>query len=143
MAQCIICHAESISSEKKCCNQLICEACYELIDSCPICRTTLNKINFNSQVTNLDPNDVRCEICNEEEASVYCLQCNQFYCSDCQISHNKMKFMKNHQFVEITDQTSLDAIKKNQEIKFCPTHLNFELDAYDENLCKIIKSGII
>ena len=39
-----------------------------------------------------------CEICDNNPGSQYCTNCEQYFCSNCKLSHLKAKISKNHIF---------------------------------------------
>ena len=39
-----------------------------------------------------------CEICDNNPGSQYCTNCEEFFCSNCKLSHLKAKISKNHIF---------------------------------------------
>ena len=39
-----------------------------------------------------------CEICDNKPGSQYCTNCEQYFCSNCKLSHLKLKICKNHIF---------------------------------------------
>ena len=57
-----------------------------------------------------------CEICDNNPGSQYCTNCEQYFCSNCKLSHLKAKISKNHIFI--------DAQKVNPEEKTpkCESH---------------------
>jgi len=51
----------------------------------------------------IDPNNVKCELCDENEATVKCKQCDQFQCDSCQKMHQKQKVSAHHQYISIDE----------------------------------------
>ena len=51
----------------------------------------------------VDLNNVRCELCEENEATVKCKQCDQFQCDSCQRIHLRAKSSSQHQFATIDE----------------------------------------
>ena len=67
----------------------------------------------------MNPNDIRCEICVEAEAGMFCRQCAQYFCEGCQRSHKRQKGTIGHLFVSI-DQALTDKLK--ERTAHCHTH---------------------
>ncbi|VDI27794.1 Hypothetical predicted protein [Mytilus galloprovincialis] len=44
-----------------------------------------------------------CEVCVSAPGSQYCIDCEEFYCENCKLLHNRQKLSRNHQFQEASD----------------------------------------
>ena len=72
-----------------------------------------------------------CEICDNNPGSQYCTNCEQYFCSNCKLSHLKLKICKNHIFQ--------DAQKVNPEEKTpkCEFFFTFYCNTCTCLLCQI------
>jgi len=122
---------------------------------CPICRTPFQIESEESQLSNL-PTDLfllnalnvhntlkslRSEfnnqklLCsdNENEAILYCLDCEAYYCEACAKPHKTVKILKNHQLIPIEEMKNEDRInlisKSNPQI-YCQIHQQKELELF-------------
>ncbi|CAG2238425.1 unnamed protein product [Mytilus edulis] len=44
-----------------------------------------------------------CEICVSAPGSQYCIDCEEYYCENCKLLHNRQKLSRNHAFQKATD----------------------------------------
>ncbi|VDI70557.1 WASH complex subunit 7 [Mytilus galloprovincialis] len=44
-----------------------------------------------------------CEICVSAPGSHYCIDCEEYYCENCKLLHNRQKLSRNHAFQKATD----------------------------------------
>jgi len=75
----------------------------------------------------------------ENEATSYCLDCQDYFCEFCSKSHQKAKMSKNHQLIsieEIKDENQIKSITKLNPQVYCQTHQQKELDLLCED-CKL------
>ena len=54
-----------------------------------------------------------CEICDNKPGSQYCTNCEQYFCSNCKLSHLKAKISKNHTF---KDAQQVNRKKKQRNV---------------------------
>jgi len=56
-----------------------------------------------SSAEKVNPNEIKCEICEdgEEDATSFCVQCAQYFCSGCQRGHKRIKTTTGHEFVSV------------------------------------------
>jgi len=73
-----------------------------------------------------DPNEVRCEICEDEEATVRCSECSQFLGSVCATAHGKMKVSAGHTLISLDDHFSNTMTRTTH----CSKHLHLEVDSH-------------
>ncbi|VDI31143.1 Hypothetical predicted protein [Mytilus galloprovincialis] len=45
-----------------------------------------------------------CEVCVSAPGSQYCIDCEEYYCGNCKLLHNRQKLSRNHQFQKASDQ---------------------------------------
>jgi len=65
----------------------------------------------------------------ENEATHYCLDCQEYYCEVCSRPHQTMKITKNHQVVPIEQMNDEDQIKSNSRI-YCQIHQQKEMELF-------------
>ncbi|XP_052086618.1 transcription intermediary factor 1-beta-like [Mytilus californianus] len=44
-----------------------------------------------------------CEVCVSAPGSHYCIDCEEYYCENCKLLHNRQKLSRNHQFQKASD----------------------------------------
>ena len=77
------------------------------ITSLPRFYFTSNIIQHKEGLPNInDPNDIKCNICEKEDADSFCQDCQEFYCEGCQRGHKKGKATKSHKFISVDDGNS-------------------------------------
>lgn len=83
---------------------------------------------------NFDPNHVRCEGCEDIEAQVYCKDCRQFFCVECQAAHKRFRIIAAHEFASIEAGLSLCEKESSSadRITQCQRHPRQEINAYCE-----------
>ena len=86
----------------------------------------------------IDPNKVRCELCEETAATVKCKQCGQFQCDSCQRIHLKIKTTSHHQFVTVRDALKGGPSSSAPRILHCRMHPQYEVNSY----CKTDQTSV-
>ena len=120
---------------------------------CPICRTPfekqqlenlptdlyiINLINGHSSFQNsVSQHDQQILICSDEEneATSFCLDCQDYLCEICSKSHQKSKATKNHQIIPIEEMKDRNQINLNHQIN-CQIHPQKELELLCDD-CKV------
>jgi len=126
---------------------------------CPICRTPfqsesidqlanlstdsylLNALNVQNSLKNSVSKDNNQKLlCSDEEneATHYCLDCQDYLCEICSKSHKTMKISKNHQLIsieEMKNQTQTNIISKSNSQVYCQIHQNEEIKLFCDD-CK-------
>jgi len=129
---------------------------------CPICRTPFqsesrehlsnlstdsflfNALNFHNSLKNsISQHSDQKLMCfdEENEASSFCLDCQERFCETCTKLHQGMKMSKNHQLISIEEmksQTQINSISKsisNSQI-YCQIHQEEEIKLYCDE-CKM------
>jgi len=124
--------------------------------SCPICRTPfqsksreqlislptdsylLNALNIhNSLVNSISKQKKQKLMCfdEENEATSYCLDCQEYLCEVCAKPHQKSKATKNHQIIPIEEMKDRNQINLNHQIN-CQIHPQKELELLCDD-CKV------
>ena len=121
---------------------------------CPICRTPFqiqsidqlanlatdsflfNALNFHNSLNNSVSNDNNQRLlCSDEEneATHYCLNCQDYLCEICSKSHKTMKMSKNHQLIlieEMKDENQIKSITKSNSQVYCQIHQQKEIELF-------------
>ena len=71
-----------------------------------------------------DPNDIKCNICEMEDADSFCQDCHEFYCDGCQRGHKKGKATKSHKFISVDDGWKLIWFFKSFRINISNSKIN-------------------
>jgi len=127
--------------------------------SCPICRTPfqsesrdqlsnlstdsflLNSLNIHNSLKNSisHPNHQKLMCLDEEnEATHYCLDCQDYFCGICAKAHQKTKATKNHQLIpieEMKNQAQVNSVSISSSQTYCQIHQQKELELFC-NDCK-------
>ena len=75
----------------------------------------------------------------ENDATSYCLDCQDYYCEICSKSHKTMKVTKDHQLIlieEMKDENQIKSITKSNPQLYCQIHQQKEMDLLCED-CKL------
>ena len=78
----------------------------------------------------IDPNNVRCELCEENEATVKCSYSCQFFCENCQKMHQKQKISAHHQYISIDEALKGGSASSARRILHCQRHPHQEVNSY-------------
>jgi len=121
---------------------------------CPICRTPFqslsrdqlanfstdsflfNALNTFDSLKNLGPeHDNQKLICldGENDATSYCLDCQDYYCETCTKAHKMTKVTKNHQLIsiqEMKDEGQINSISKSTSQLYCQMHQQKEVELF-------------
>ena len=81
---------------------------------------------------------IKCDFCQEEEAEMHCVDCNENYCPGCSRGHKRSKaYPVNHKLISLDDAFSGTTTAKR--IPRCQKHIGFEIDTYcktcNESVC--------
>ncbi|XP_072046403.1 E3 ubiquitin-protein ligase TRIM45-like [Amphiura filiformis] len=82
--------------------------------------------------------DTKCSNCNEEKATVRCLNCSGNLCNKCHMSHNAWKPFKQHKVVNIEDIPSDDVPVETAHDQTCEDHGGETKRFYCETCQKLI-----
>ena len=107
------------------------------IEDLPTDYFTASAVSAASASAKIDPNNVRCEMC-DDEATVKCKQCDQFLCDTCQKIHLKIKGMASHQFVTIDEALQGGSASSAPRILHCQKHPQYEVNSY----CKTDQTAV-
>ncbi|KAJ8316048.1 hypothetical protein KUTeg_006062 [Tegillarca granosa] len=77
--------------------------------------------------------DLKCEICEVNNITFKCLNCNEMLCDSCKKMHIKSKMAKNHKVVSLVNA---EIYQRNETETKCPTHATEELLMYC-NSCQV------
>ena len=85
-----------------------------------------------------DPNNLVCEICDENQASEYCKDCPQAFCATCKKLHLKTKATVAHQFISLDEAMKPGSGGSVPRITRCEKHPQLEINSY----CRTDKRAI-
>jgi len=109
------------------------------VEDLPTNYFTASAVSAASASATIDPNnDVKCELCEENEATVRCKQCDQFFCDTCQKIHQKLKVSAHHQYVTIDEALKKGSSSSASRILHCQKHPHQEVNAY----CKTDQTAV-
>jgi len=86
----------------------------------------------------IDPNNVKCELCEENEATVKCKQCDQFQCDACKKIHLRAKATSHHQYATIDEALQGGSASSAPRILHCQKHPHLEVNSY----CKTDQTAV-
>ncbi|XP_077989935.1 E3 ubiquitin-protein ligase TRIM45-like [Glandiceps talaboti] len=83
---------------------------------------------------------LKCEFCDENDASHFCCDCSQYYCKSCLTVHNKIKVIHSHTVFTTEEYKELKRTKPSsaQPKEFCKVHPQNELKYYCDTCQKPI-----
>jgi len=87
---------------------------------------TLTALSVTS--SKLDPNDIKCDGCDDRDATVYCQNCALYFCAPCQKVHLRPKVTAHHNVVTIGAITGGET--KRTRLTHCQKHPHLELNSY-------------
>ncbi|KAJ8316248.1 hypothetical protein KUTeg_006262 [Tegillarca granosa] len=77
--------------------------------------------------------DLKCEICEVNNITFKCLNCNEMLCHSCKKMHIKSKMAKNHKIVSLVNA---EIYQRNKTETKCPTHTTEDILMYC-NSCQV------
>ena len=85
------------------------------------------------QQAQLTSSQVTCNFCQEKNATMHCVECNESYCHVCSGGHQRAKISFSHEQIPLDDARVGNTIVKR--IPRCQQHIGYEIDYYC-NTCK-------
>jgi len=86
----------------------------------------------------VDPNNLKCQGCEENEATDYCKDCDLHFCSTCKKTHLRPKVSAHHQFITIDEALKGGSASSTPRILHCQKHPHLEVNSY----CKTDQTAI-
>ena len=114
-----------------------CEIPLKGIEDLPTNYFTAGMVTAANTSAMIDPNKVRCELCEETAATFKCSNCNQFQCDACKKIHLKAKSSSHHQFVTVRALKGGSA-SSAPRILHCQKHPHQEVNSY----CKTDQTAV-
>jgi len=71
---------------------------------------------------------VKCDICENEDATMHCVECDENACPICSLAHKKMKISASHQQIPLEEALAGNATLNR--IPRCQKHIGYEVDTY-------------
>jgi len=115
-----------------------CEISLKGIDDLPTNYFTAGVVTAANTSAMIDPNKVKCELCEETAATVKCTHCHQFQCDSCRRIHLKAKVSAHHQFVTVRDALKGGSPSSAPRILHCQMHPHQEVISY----CKTDQTAV-
>ena len=78
----------------------------------------------------VDPNNVKCQLCEENDAKVHCIHCPAFLCNGCNKAHLKLPASSHHKNVSIEEALKGGSTSSAPRILHCQKHPHQEVNAY-------------
>jgi len=85
----------------------------------------------------VDPNDVKCGVCEGNEAEVQCVDCPIFLCTGCKKGHLRVPATANHRFITIEEALTGGSEAETRVIR-CQRHPHQEVNSY----CKTDQTAV-
>jgi len=108
------------------------------VEDLPINHFTVGIVFAANANAKIDPNNVRCELCEENEATVKCSNCSQFFCDTCQKMHQKLKMSAHHQYISVDEALQGGSVSFAPRILHCQKHPHQEVSYY----CKTDQTAV-
>ena len=115
---------------------IICPTCYEPtllpnnsgVDNLPCNLRLVHEIEATTIIAKA--NSIVCEGCvTDQPAIVYCVDCEEFICKDCEDIHKRRRNMLYHELLQVGDLNVSSLLTKTKP-SFCPRHPKEPLDLY-------------
>jgi len=79
---------------------------------------------------------IKCDVCENEDATMHCMDCDENVCPTCSSANKKMKATKSHQQIPLEEALAGNApVKRTPR---CQKHIGYEVDTY----CKTCTEAI-
>ena len=78
----------------------------------------------------MDPNNLKCQGCEENEATDYCKDCDLHFRSTCKKVHLKPKVSAHHQFITIDEALKGGSASSTPRILHCQKHPQYQVNSY-------------
>ena len=108
------------------------------VEDLPTNYFTASAVSAANASAKIDPNNVKCELCEENEATVKCSNCTQFFCETCQKMHQKQKVSAHHQYISIDEALQGGSSSSAPRILHCQKHPQYEVNSY----CKTDQTAV-
>jgi len=93
------------------------------------CNTFIDSLVKSAKAHGGDINRVvKCDICDDEDATMHCVECTQNFCPTCSKGHQKTKVTAAHQQIPLEDALAGNATAKR--IPRCQKHIGYEVDTH-------------
>ncbi|XP_038055892.1 tripartite motif-containing protein 45-like [Patiria miniata] len=157
--ECPICVSRFTNPKILDCLHSFCQTCLEKMMegqpqqreiTCPVCRqqtalsdagiagiinnfslmALVEEANQQEEMVKSQRSNIICEVCEEEEAIVRCLECREYLCDFCHNAHKRSKKTRNHETASIEDLRSGKAPYQSRlwnEVPKCPNHSSQDL----------------
>ena len=98
---------------------------------------TASVVAASTKSASINPNDVKCELCEENQATDYCKDCSVYFCGACKKPHLKLKVTAHHQFISI-DEALKGGSSTVPRVVHCQKHPHLEVNSY----CKTDQTAV-
>jgi len=107
------------------------------IEDLPTNYFTAGVVTASIKKESVDPNNVKCGLCEENDATVHCVDCPAFLCTGCKKMHLKIPSTAHHQFTSIEEALKGGSGGKSRVIR-CQKHPQYEVNSY----CKTDQTAV-
>jgi len=107
------------------------------------CNTFIASLLKSAEANQGDINRVvKCDLCEDEDATMHCVDDNEHLCPTCSRAHKKSKTTASHQQISLEEALAGNATVKR--IPRCQKHIGYEIDSYCKTCTEAVcaKCGI-
>ena len=117
---------------------IICPTCYEPtllpnnsgVDDLPCNLRLVHEIEAAIIIAKANSSSITCEGCiTDQPAIAYCVDCEEFICTDCEGTHKRRRNLLHHELLRINHLNISSLLTKTKPL-FCPHHPKEPLDLY-------------
>ena len=108
------------------------------VEDLPTNYFTAGVVSASIKKESVDPNNVKCGLCEENDATVHCIHCPAFLCNGCNKAHLKLPASSHHKNVSIEEALQGGSASSAPRILHCQKHPQYEVNSY----CKTDQTAV-
>ena len=108
------------------------------VEDLPANYFTAGVVTASIKKASIDPNNVRCVLCEENEATVHCVDCPVFMCNGCKKGHLRLPVTAHHKFITVEEALKGDSSGGKIRVTRCQKHPHQEINSY----CKTDQTAV-